>query len=206
MRRRLGILFLLLVIATVGAFSGWYYWTHRYDKLIIEAARKHGLDPALVKAVIYEESYFSPRAHSSQNAIGLMQVTPVVAQEWMEAAHSQTPSKTISALYYLASQQSEPSLEEALGEPAVSLHIGCWYFQLLLNRYRDERDPVAVALAAYNAGPANVERWASNADRSNLSREDFIDQIEFPATRSYVQKIIERYESYKRNHDLRSER
>ena len=206
MRRRLGILFLLLVIATVGAFSGWYYWTHRYDKLIIEAARKHSLDPALVKAIIYEESYFSPRAHSSQNAVGLMQVTPVVAQEWMEAAHSQTPSKTISPLYYLVSRPSEPRLEEALGEPAVSLHIGCWYFQSLLNRYRDERDPVAVALAAYNAGPANVERWASNADRSNLSREDFINQIEFPATRSYVQKIIERYDSYKRNHDLQSER
>ena len=60
-----------------------------------------------------------------------------------------------------------------------------------------------MALAAYNAGPTNVERWASNADRSNLSRDEFIARIEFPVTRSYVQKIIERYDYYKRDQDIR---
>lgn len=201
-RRRLLILLAVCVVVTAGALLAWRYWTHRYDKLIAAAARQHGLDPALVKAIVYEESFFSSGAHSSQNAVGLMQITPVVAQEWIESTRSHSLSDAVAAISNKASPSREPGFEEAFSDPAVSLHVGCWYLQSLLNRYKAESDPLALALAAYNAGPSNVDRWAPSADRVNISREEFIARIDFPATRGYVQKIIQRYDLYKRDGEM----
>jgi soluble lytic murein transglycosylase len=192
------------VISAVGLalLAGRWYWTHRFDSLIAATAQHHNLDPALVKAIVYEESYFSPRAHSSQNAIGLMQVTPVVAQQWVEATRSRSLSDAVSAIPKRTKSEKEMSFEETFSDPAVSLHVGCWYLQSLFNRYRDESDPLAISLAAYNAGPTNVERWVPGADRVKISREEFIARIDFPGTRSYVQKIIQRYDGYKRDGEI----
>jgi soluble lytic murein transglycosylase len=202
-RKGLSILILTILLGAAGAFGAWYYWTHRYDDLIVETAGKYGLDPALVKSIIYEESFFNPRARSSQNAVGLMQVTPIAMQEWLEQTRVRSLSEALGNISGYKRGGGEPAFEEAFVDPAVSLNVGCWYLQRMLNRYRDEPDPIAVALAAYNAGPANVERWASNTERSNMSREEFIARIEFPVTRSYVQKIITRYDYYKKDRDLR---
>jgi peptidoglycan lytic transglycosylase len=199
MRTRLVILLVLLLASAAGLFVAWHYWTHRYDKLIRAAARKHALDPALVKAIVYEESFFSPGAHSTQNAVGLMQVTPVVAQEWVESRRARSLSEAVAPISSKAPAGSHEDFEATFRDPAVSLHVGCWYLQSLFNRYRDEPDPLAFALAAYNAGPSNVERWVPGADRIKISRDEFIARIDFPATRSYVQKIIQRYDDYKRN-------
>jgi soluble lytic murein transglycosylase len=203
MRKKIVILSLLAAVVVIGGFGAWYYWTHRYDKLIVATAQKQGLDPNLVKAIIYEESFFSPRAQSSQKAVGLMQVTPIVAQELIETTRSRSLAQAITALTGGPPMEREPSFEDAFSDPVVSLNVGCWYLKNLLDRYRNEPDPIAVALAAYNAGPANVERWAPNTDRSNLSREEFIARIEFPVTRNYVQKIIQRYDYYKRDQDIK---
>ena len=202
MRKRLVISVFTCLLAAVGVLVAWRYWTHRYDKLIAAAAHQHGLDPALVKAIVYEESFFSARAHSSQNAVGLMQVTPVVAQEWVEATRSRSLSEAAAEITGKPTGEPEPGFEETFEDPAVSLQVGCWYLQSLFNRYRDEPDPLAFALAAYNAGPSNVERWAPGADRSKISRDEFIARIDFPATRSYVHKIIQRYDGYKRDGEM----
>lgn len=203
MRKRLLILLGLCLLAVVGVLAARLYWTTRYDELIATTAGQHGLDPALVKAIVYEESFFSPRAHSSQNAIGLMQVTPVVAQEWVDAIRARSLSDAVGAITSRAQlSAAEQGLEETLSDPAVSLYVGCWYLQSLLKRYKDYGDPLSFALAAYNAGPSNVERWASDAERSRLSRDEFIARIDFPVTRNYIQKIINRYDGYKRNGEL----
>ena len=202
MRKRLVISVFTCVLAAGGMLVAWRYWTHRYDKLIAAAAHQHGLDPALVKAIVYEESFFSARAHSSQNAVGLMQVTPVVAQEWVDATRSRSLSEAASEITGKPTVEPGPGFEETFEDPAVSLQVGCWYLQSLFNRYRDEPDPLAFALAAYNAGPSNVERWAPGADRSKISRDEFIGRIDFPATRSYVHKIIQRYDGYKRDGEM----
>jgi len=202
-RRRMGAAIVVLAIgAALLAFAAPWYWTHRFDSLITATAHQHNLDPALVKAIVYEESYFSPRARSSQNAIGLMQVTPVVAQQWVEATRSRSLSDAVAAIPSRASRERDLSFEDTFCDPAVSLHVGCWYLQSLFNRYRDVADPLAVSLAAYNAGPTNVERWVPGADRVRISREEFIARIDFPATRSYVQKIIQRYDGYKRTGEI----
>jgi soluble lytic murein transglycosylase len=197
MRKKLLILLTLILIAALGALAAWQYWTHRYDKLINSVASKHNLDPLLVKAIVYEESFFSPRARSSQNAVGLMQVTPVVAEELIGATHSRSLAEAIADVSGTA-PPAVTSFDEAMSDPATSLHVGCWYLRTLLNRYRDEPNAIEVALAAYNAGPTNVERWAADSERVQLSRDDFLSRIQFPATREYVRRIIERYDDYQR--------
>ena len=197
-RRAAIIIFLTILVGTGSALAAWHYWTHRYDGLIFTIARKHTLDPALVKAIIYEESFFNPHARSSQNAVGLMQITPVAARELVAATRSGTLKEAIAKISDTAPEEREPEFEEALADPSVSLHVGCWYMNSLLTRYKGEADSLAFALAAYNAGPSNVERWVKDSDRSRLSREEFIARIEFPATRNYVQNIIRRYDYYKR--------
>ncbi|HEY7914260.1 MAG TPA: lytic transglycosylase domain-containing protein [Blastocatellia bacterium] len=203
MRKKLLLLFIAGLVLALGTLAGWYYWTHRYDELIASTARQHGLDPALVKAIIYEESFFRSNAQSSQNAVGLMQVTPIVVKEWIDSTRSRTLGEAVAGISDQYDRNADLTFEEALKDPVVSLHIGCWYLQTLLNRYKDESAPLAVALAAYNAGPTNVERWASEQDRSRLSSEQFIARIQFPATRDYVQKIIERYGYYRRDQDIK---
>jgi soluble lytic murein transglycosylase len=203
MRKRVIILLIIVLLCTAVGFSAWYYWTHRYDKLIVQIAAQYDLDPELVKAIIYEESFFNPRAHSSQNAVGLMQVTPIAAQEWVEAKRARTLGEAVAKLLNSSPGGRDMSFEEALSNPVVSLHVGCWYLQNLLERYSDEPHPLAVSLAAYNAGPTNVERWASSSDRLNLSREQFIARIQFPVTRDYVESILERYDYYKRDRDIK---
>lgn len=204
MRKKLIILLALGLIAAVGALGAWYYWTHRYDELIVGVAEKYQLDPLLVKAIVYEESFFNPRAHSAQNAVGLMQVTPIAAQEWVEGLRAGSLREAVATVSDSKGRDRDLSFDEALSDPVVSMHAGCWYLRTLLRRYADEPDPVAVALAAYNAGPTNVERWAPDAERSKLSREAFIARIEFPVTRNYVQKIIHRYDYYRRDRDIKN--
>jgi soluble lytic murein transglycosylase len=195
-RKIIIVVVVLAALIGLGIFGANYYWTHRYDKLIIEMAQKYKLDPALVKSVIYEESYFDPQARSTQNALGLMQITPITAQEWIESTHSSTLSEALNTLSKEYKKQPRLKLDEALHDPLINLHIGCWYLQNLLNRYRDKPDSLSIALAAYNAGPTNVERWVDESELGKLSREEFIGRIEFPVTRNYVQKIIERYQAY----------
>jgi peptidoglycan lytic transglycosylase len=203
MRKKLFILLGLCLLAAAGVLAARRYWTTRYDKLITATAEQHGLDPALVKAIVYEESFFVPRARSSQNAVGLMQITPVVAQEWVEAVRARSLSDAAAAITSKTPLSgTEQGFEETLCDPAVSLHVGCWYLQSLFKRYRDEADPLAFSLAAYNAGPSNVERWAPDGERSKISRDEFIVRIDFPVTRNYVQKIIQRYDYYKHDGEL----
>ena len=200
MKRKAPIISLVLVLLAVAlGFGAWHYWTHRYDELIVAVAHKYDLEPALVKAVIYEESFFNPRARSSQNAVGLMQVTPVAAQEWMSATSSLTLREAISKLPDGPPQEREPDFEGALSDPTISLHVGCWYLNSLLNRYKGQSNHMALALAAYNAGPNNVEKWIPTSDRSRLSQDEFIARIEFPATRSYVRKVFQHYDDYKKD-------
>ena len=208
MRKRITILLIFVLLGMAVGFGAWYYWTHRYDKLIVQIAAQYDLDPELVKAIVYEESFFNPRAHSPQNAVGLMQVTPIAAQEWVESKRSRSLAEAVAPLLNNPPAGNPPagreiSFEEALSNPVVSLHVGCWYLQNLLARYADEPHPLAVSLAAYNAGPSNVERWASSSDRLTLSREEFIARIQFPVTRYYVESILERYDLYKRDRDIR---
>ena len=132
----------------------WYPF--RYEQIVRAHARNYHLDPALLAAVIEQESKFRPDVKSSSGAIGLMQLLPATAKGI--AIHTGGNRFVVSDLY----------------TPEINIRYGAWYLEHLLQKYGSER----TALAAYNAGQENVDRWL----RAN-------EGIQFPQTRAYVDRV-----------------
>ena len=149
---------------------GWYVrlrYPLRYDAIVRGHARNYRLDPALLAAVIYQESKFRAHARSSSGAIGLMQLLPATAKGI--AIH------TGGSRFRVAD----------LDDPEINVRYGAWYLRHLLEKYGDER----TALAAYNAGQENVDRWrAAGAG------------IAFAETRSYVTRVEHLKTLYRRGY------
>jgi soluble lytic murein transglycosylase len=126
---------------------GWYVrlrYPLRYEMIVRGHAHNYRLDPALLAAVIYQESKFDAHARSSSGAIGLMQLLPATAKGI--AVHTGGSRFRVSDL----------------GDPEINVRYGSWYLRHLLGKYGDER----TALAAYNAGQDNVDHW--RADGSGI--------------------------------------
>jgi soluble lytic murein transglycosylase len=172
----------VLILSTVAGFALWWWseWRveHSQDRPILEAATRYSLDPALVKAVVWKESRFQPRARGRAGEIGLMQLMDPAAQEWAETAR----------VY--------PLPERHLFDPCTNTLAGAWYLRKLLQRYRGTDDPVPYALADYNAGRGNVLKWARAAAATNS--HEFVAQIGFPSTRDYVESVMRRWKHYQR--------
>jgi peptidoglycan lytic transglycosylase len=140
-----------------------------------EAAAKH-LDPALIAAVIYAETKFDART-SPAGAVGLMQIEPQTA-------------------LFLAHRSGATTFTVAdLGTPQVNIAYGSYYLRFLLDHYRQSK---LLALAAYNGGEANVDRWAAtaHADGHTFTLTD----IPFPETRAYVKKVLNAQGAYRRTY------
>jgi len=139
----------------------------RHEDIIREQAREKHVDAALIAAVIYSESKFSDST-SSAGARGLMQITPEAANE-IERLSGGTTFRL-----------------RDLSDPEINIRYGTFLLHELLDRY--DGDAVA-ALAAYNAGPANADRWGG----SELS----LAGIRFPETRAYVEEVLDKQRSYR---------
>jgi soluble lytic murein transglycosylase len=181
-RRRLALV--LAVIAGVGAAM---YFAARepvqeavlgltlplkHEDIIRQQADDKNLDPALIAAVIYQESKFQDRT-SSAGAKGLMQLLP-------------------STAHYIARKSGGTQFESGdLATPQINIAYGSWYLRYLLDHYDgNER----LALAAYNGGETNVDKWV--ADRGGP--EGFgTDEIPFPETRHYVQQVEDHKKAYR---------
>ena len=141
----------------------------RHEDIIRQQARDKGLDPALIAAVIYAESHFRDQT-SHAGARGLMQITPQTAHE-------------------IAQRSGGTAFEQGdLATPQINIAYGSWYLRWLLERY-DGND--ALAVAAYNAGSGNVDRWIADDPGMQPS------EIPFPETRAYVQKVLDARGSYR---------
>jgi soluble lytic murein transglycosylase len=151
---------------------------HRHDEVILAAAAKYAVDPALIKAVVWQESRFDSDAHGRSGEIGLMQIMRATADDW--AGFEGTKGFRSSQLY----------------APAENVRCGAWYLKRLLRRYRDTDDPTVYALAAYNAGPTTITKWTRGAGATNSAV--FLEQMDYPATRKYVASVIRRYRYYQR--------
>ncbi len=140
-----------------------------------QAADKH-LDPALVAGVIYAESKFEPTT-SSAGAEGLMQILPETA-------------------YYLAKLSGGKRFTAAdLATPAINVAYGSYYLRYLLDHYNGNE---MLAIAAYNGGLTNVDRWVAHARESGEAMT--IGAIPFTETREYVQRVLAAQEQYRKTY------
>jgi soluble lytic murein transglycosylase len=147
---------------------GWYgklRYPLAYEHVIVGHAENYDLDAALLAAVIYRESKFEADARSAAGAIGLMQLLPETAQGI--ALNTGGSKFRVQDLY----------------DPEINVRYGAFYLRRLLRKYGEEH----LALAAYNAGQANVDEWlAAN------------EGIGFPETREYVDDVLELRDVYAR--------
>ena len=169
----------MVLLLALGVIAWWgrdYWRERRFDSLILAAARRYQIDPALVKAVVWRESRFDPDARGRAGELGLMQIRADAASEWAAAEHI-------------------PSFEHrACLDPATNTLAGAWYLKKLLLRYQQTDHPAAYALADYNAGRGNVLKWLSGGAATNSAA--FMEQIGFPGTKAYVRGILARRDYY----------
>jgi soluble lytic murein transglycosylase len=146
----------------------------RHEDIIRQQAAQKDLDPALIAAVIYAESRFRDGQRSHAGAEGLMQITPATAHD---IARKSGGTEFVTG---------------DLATPQVNISYGAWYLRYLMGRYAGNR---TFALAAYNAGEGNVDRWIDRARRRNADLT--VAAIPFSETRTYVQRVLEAREQYR---------
>jgi soluble lytic murein transglycosylase len=145
---------------------------HDASVIRTQSADEH-LDPALVAAVIYAESRFDPRT-SRAGALGLMQILPETAA-------------------FIAQRTGGVAFSTGdLATPAVNVAYGSWYLRYLLDHYGGAELP---ALAAYNAGLAEVDGWVAKAREEG--RALTIADIPYPETRAYVERVLAAQSAYR---------
>lgn len=149
-------------------------YPRHYWEMIESFARRYSVDPILILAMIRQESGFFSKARSSASARGLLQIMPATGRELARRAGLRLNS--VDRLY----------------EPAVSIQLGCMYLKEMIGRYDGRTEK---ALAAYNGGPGNVDRWSRK-----VSGEDpvvFVSNIGFRETKHYVLRVIGNYHVYR---------
>ncbi len=143
------------------------------QQVIRQQAAEKRLDPALIAAVIYAETKFDSRP-SSAGAEGLMQLMPATAE-------------------FLARRSGATAFTTAdLDTPAVNIAYGSYYLRFLLDHYGGD---TMLALAAYNGGESNVDRWAAQARA--MGHRLTVAEIPFPETRDYVERVLHAQREYR---------
>ena len=148
----------------------------RHDDIIRQQATEKDLDPALIAAVIYEESRFRDQT-SNAGARGLMQITPDTAD-------------------FIARRSGGTRfVHQDLATPQINVAYGSWFLRYLIDHYGGNE---TLAVAAYNAGVSNVDRWVEEAGGAEAF--ETARHVPFPETREYVDNVAESRESYRRHH------
>jgi len=180
------VVVLVLVVAVLGVVVGvarwaqpllspslgasWYAKTVyplEHAGVIRAAARRNGIDPALVAAVIYAESRFDEHARSSQGAVGLMQILPGTAEQ---IAHE------TGGVAFVAAD---------LDDPLVNVRYGSYYLGGALEEFDGD---LTAAVAAYNAGMGAVAGWREKAHAAGHRLR--VSDIPYAETRAYVKNVL----------------
>jgi soluble lytic murein transglycosylase len=138
-----------------------------HEDIIRQQSHEKGVDAALIAAVIYAESKFEDQ-ESSAGARGLMQITPEAAE---------TIARNSDATTFELND---------LSDPEINIRYGTFLLKEFLEKYDGD---VAAALAAYNAGPGNADKWGG-ADLT-------VSEIPFPETRAYVEEVLDKQRAYR---------
>lgn len=145
-----------------------------YDD-VLKYAKPLGNNAPLILSLIREESYFDPLAQSSVGASGLMQIMPATASE--------INSKMGLGL----------NISEALFNPYRNIELGNYYY-LFLKRNLEGYD--ISSIAAYNGGIGSTQRWKNSLHYNDT--DEFVEQIPYPETKTYVKKVFRTYWNYVR--------
>ncbi len=152
-----------------------------YRDEIASASARHGVDPLLVKAVIWQESRFHPEKLGSRGERGLMQVTEPAAADWVAAIGVET------------------FVPEDLLDPKTNIEVGTWYLGRALRHWSGQEDPLPFALGEYNAGRSRVKRWSGG---ERISADELDAAMDIPGTRAYIAAVRARYDYYRQRGDL----
>jgi len=171
----------LLLLAVLDAVAFYWWWSNqaerRYNGIIRDAATAFGVEYALIKAVIWQESRFDEKAVGKAGEIGLMQLMELAAFEWADD-HGVRGFEHIHVY-----------------DPRTNILAGTYYLKTRLSRYRRTDDPLPYVLADYNAGRARVVRWSSEDAQTNSTA--FLQNIDFPLTRRYIDQVTQRRNHYR---------
>ncbi len=151
-----------------------------YPENINQNAGLNGLDSLMVLSLMKEESYFNTLAMSYSNARGLMQILPGTAKDiakWKKLG-----------IYN--------SIE--LFDPDVNIKLGTAYLSHVKNSLGDN---MLFAVAAYNSGPGAVQKWINS--NTNIDLDEFVENIPYEQTNTYVKKVYKSYWNYKQIYNLR---
>ena len=136
-----------------------------YWDLFSSASSRLALDPYLVLALSRQESLFNPKATSSSNARGLMQLIPSTARK-------------------MASQEGIDPEAIRLYDPSVNVQLGTAYLKNLFEMFNGD---AFHAVAAYNAGENAVSKWIAKSPGAD---DEWVENIAYKETRDYVKKVI----------------
>ncbi len=178
----------------VPASKGKYYDSALYPDVPWEPQKGFSLDPALIYAVMRQESRFDHQAKSNSGALGLMQVMPRTAR-------------------YVAKKNRYGHIinPQAMNDPEINMMVGQDYLTYLMNSQAVNGDMISL-LVSYNAGPGNLVKWRKrfeaneNAHKSALSKNEdsafsdpllFIETMPIEETRDYVAKVMTNYWIYR---------
>lgn len=164
----------ILEIASFGRYDA-------YDEEIAMVSKRQGVDPLLVKAVIWQESRFQPDMSGGHGERGLMQVTEPAAQDWVNA------------------EGVETFVPGDLFDPKTNIEVGTWYLGRALRHWAAQEDPLPFALGEYNAGRSRVNRWSRG---EMISAEELRQAMDIASTRAYVTAVRQRYEYYRARGDV----
>lgn len=178
MRPILRAVWLVLLILAAGA--GWLqFHTTRYDHIIDQASAQNGVNFYLIKALVFQESWFRPDIRGGSGELGLMQVSMAAASD------------------FCTRKGFLPFYEERLLEPELNVEIGCWYLRQSIDRYKNTPAPELFALLRYNAGQARADAWVKQALSSSVPpgispERYYLSLVDIPKTREYVRSILQR--------------
>jgi soluble lytic murein transglycosylase len=158
-------------IITLARSGYWDDLNLRYPLLYrdeaLGAARKSVVDSGWVYGIMRAESLFMPDARSPANAIGLMQLLPATGRQ---------VSRRLGIAY---------RGNKTLLDPGINLRLGAGYLRQMRDRFGGN---MAMATAAYNAGPHRVKHWLPAA---RMPADVWVENIPFTETRTYVQRVME---------------
>ncbi|MGL5151321.1 MAG: lytic transglycosylase domain-containing protein [Clostridium sp.] len=172
-KKIIGLIVIIAIIVFGEMITKSYVFPYKHKEFVDKYSKENDINPLLVLSVMKTESKFKPEARSNKNAVGLMQITESTG-EW------------------IASQMKiQGYTKESLYDEETNIKMGCWY----LKNLKDEFGTWDEAIAAYNAGRGNVNKWLKDEKYSKDKKT--LDYIPFGETKKYVDKVNTNYNIYK---------